>query len=93
MDIEDVRKEYEEFFDKCNFTYQIYLTNWLQHSESRNKNGHKPFTFEIYQNAMRYIDLLENAKLGVFDCDKLGGVDKVINHLQSLISSNRWKGM
>lgn len=82
--IEDVRKECEEDFYFCCYITRIYLTSWLQHSESRHKNGHSPFPFSTYLDVMREIDLLDNAKLGVFDCGRLGGVEKVVNYLTTL---------
>jgi len=79
--IEEVRKIFNNDYNGCCLTTKLQLKAWLYHSESRNKNGNKPFEFYNYTEKMNDKYYLEQVKLNIIDCSDLGGKELVENHL------------
>lgn len=54
---------------------------WEYHSESRNKNGNKPFTFQNYLMHIRNIEIMEHVKYDLIKYDDVGNKECVIDSL------------
>ena len=87
--IEEVRKEYNRSYDRCNLNRKIMLKAWLYHSESRVKNNHHPFTLCVYSNTMEDQYLLEQVKFNMIDCSDLGGKAEIIEYLTKRINGGK----
>lgn len=83
-EIENVREEYKEMYEICNVITQVKLKCWLNHSESRHRNGNKPFTFNNYTNHMRYANsYIEQIRLGMIDVSDIGDNEAVIEYIKN----------
>lgn len=83
--IERVRDSFDAIYPIANLYTKIALRAWLHYSESRYRNNHHPLTFSNYQNVMNPYEYLKQVEVDVFDCSDLGGKEKVIEFLKSII--------
>lgn len=81
--IEDVRNTFQQSYEGCHVMTKIMLKCWVNHSESRNRNGNKPFTFDNYTSHMRDKDYFEQVQLNIIDCSDIGGKEEVITYLKN----------
>lgn len=79
--IESVREEFEVVYPVTHFIRKLQMKMWINHSESRNRNGNMPFTFHNYVNHLRESDYAEQVRLNMINVDDLGGKEKVIAKL------------
>lgn len=80
--IEEVREEYDSMYNIVNDLYKVKLKAWLHHSESRHKNGNKPFTFQNHSYKMPvsfYCDLIS---LDVIDVSDIGSKESIEEKLK-----------
>lgn len=81
--IQAARALFELFYRPNTFIYtKLQLKCWINHSESRHNNGNPPFTFGNYCVHMRDIDILEQVKLDMINCDDIGGKEAAIVYLE-----------
>jgi hypothetical protein len=85
--IENVRDQFKKSFEGSHMLTRIMMKAWLNHSESRTKNGNPPFTFNNYVRYMNDADYLEQVKLNVFNVDDIGGKEEVVRFLENRINS------
>ncbi|WP_280771992.1 hypothetical protein [Salipaludibacillus daqingensis] len=83
--IEEVRATIEKTYELCQTRTKIELKSWSYHSESSHQNGDYPIAFGDYVNKMKDIDYLRQVKLNLFDCEDIGGKEKVIEYLSKRI--------
>lgn len=63
---------------RTNDMTKIQCKCWTSHSESRVKNGNKPFEFSNFIHGLGKDFYLDYIKLDLIDCDDLGGKEKAI---------------
>ena len=85
--IENVRDQYKKSFEGSHMMSRIMMKAWLNHSESRTKNGNPPFTFNNYVRHMDEADYLEQVMLNVFKVDDIGGKEEIVKYLENRINS------
>jgi hypothetical protein len=82
--IENARNEYNNTYNRVNPITKVKLKCWINHSESRHRNNHEPYTFNTYQHCMRTCDLVEQINLNMIDISDLfdGDKDKLIEYIK-----------
>ena len=83
--IEVAREEYQNAYEGCHWLTKLMLKCWINHSESRNRNGNKPFTFDNYTNHMDDRFYLEQVELNIVDCSDIGGKEEIVLKLKNRI--------
>ncbi|OPH61780.1 hypothetical protein BC351_00640 [Paenibacillus ferrarius] len=83
--IESAREEYQSLYEGCHWLTKLMLKCWINHSESRNRNGNMPFTFENYNNCMNDRFYLEQVELNIIDCSDIGGKEEILQLLKNRI--------
>lgn len=66
---------------------KIQLKCWLNHSESRNRNGNKPFSLSNYIRHINTSLCLEQVRLNLIDCEDIGGRDSIIQLLENRLAN------
>jgi hypothetical protein len=82
--LDAVLEQYSNKIDKGSIFSKVKLKCWLQHSESRHRNGNMPFTLSNYANHMNNDLYLEHVLLDLIDCLDLGGKEAVVSYLTKL---------